>query len=164
MIRSMTSPIPKKWERYEAAALEMLRRLAPQLGLSSIEGKQLVSGSSGVDWELDAKGIKDGAEGFVIIECRRYTTSAIKQEAMGAVAYRISDTGTDAAVIVSPIGLQEGAKKVARATNIKSIVLDSDATPLQFVASFLGDLFVAAPGLEARTEPGRLAPGTEVQL
>lgn len=160
----MNSSTPKKWERYEAAAAEMLRRLAHELGLASIEDKQRVPGSSGTQWELDAKGIKDGAEGFVIIECRRHTKSAIKQGEIAALAYQITDTGAEAAVIVSSLGLQVGAQKVAKASNIKSIVLDADATPLQFVASFLGDLFVGVPGVEARTEQGRAAPGVEVQL
>jgi hypothetical protein len=62
------------------------------------------------------------------------------------------------------MGLQEGAQKVASARNIRSIVLNADATEQQFALGFLGNLFVGVPGVEARAEAGNLAPGIEIKL
>lgn len=43
------------------------------------------------DWEIDAKGVKIGGEGFVIIECRRNTTRKQSQGKVGELAFRIID-------------------------------------------------------------------------
>ena len=52
-------------------------------------------------------------EGFVIIECRRYTKSRQSQEKIGGLAYRILDTGARGGILISPLGMQEGASKIA---------------------------------------------------
>ncbi|WP_411153065.1 restriction endonuclease [Streptomyces sp. A30] len=83
--------------------------------------KKVIGKRSGTEWEIDGKGVKVGDEGFVIIECRRYTTSKQKQEQVAGLAYRIIDTEADGAIIVSPLGLQEGAAKVAEAENIRTV-------------------------------------------
>lgn len=101
--------VPKKWLTYEQVAAEILDRIKEELGLSAVEGKQSTPGSSGTDWELDAKGIKDNSGTFVVIECRRHTKSRIKQAAVASLAWCIQDTGAAGGVIVSPLGLQEGA-------------------------------------------------------
>jgi hypothetical protein len=150
-----------KWRTYEEVASEILGRLKEELGLSSIEGKQSVPGHSGTDWELDAKGIKEGSDAFVIVECRRYTTSRLKQEAVASLAWRIQDTGAEGGLLVSPLGLQEGASKVAASANILSVVLSADATPQQFALSFLGNLFVGLTGVAARGEVGNVTPVVE---
>lgn len=147
---------------YEEVAAEILGRLRQELGLSSIAGKQSVPGHlSGTQWELDAKGVKEGSDAFVIVECRRYTTSRIKQEAVAALAWRIQDTGAAGALLVSPLGFQEGAQKVAAAANVVSVVLTADATPQQFVLSFLNNLYVGIAGVQARAEVGTLTPVVE---
>ena len=153
----MPSP-PKQWRKYEQVATEILSRIRNELRLSSVEGKQSITGLSGTDWELDAKGIAQGSDAFVIVECRRHTTGKIKQEAVAALAFRIQDTGASGGVLVSPLGFQEGAEKVAASANIQSAVLNADATPEQFALRFLGNLFVGFTGVEARIEIGRLTP------
>ena len=41
-----------------------------------MEGKQHVYGSRSLtNWEIDGKGVQVDGQGFVIIECRRYTAS-----------------------------------------------------------------------------------------
>ena len=147
--------------RYEEVAAEILGRVKHELGISSVEGKQVVPGLSGTDWELDAKGIKAGSDAYVIIECRRYTTSRLKQEAVAGLAWRIHDTGASGALLVSPLGLQEGAQRVAAAANVVAVHLDAEATPQQFVVSFLNHLFVGLTGVEARGEVGTLTPVVE---
>jgi len=118
----MSSPLSRS-RRYEEVAAEILGRVKHELGISSVEGKQVVPGLSGTDWELDAKGIKAGSDAYVIIECRRYTTSRLKQEAVAGLAWRIHDTGASGALLVSPLGLQEGAQRVAAAANVVAVHL-----------------------------------------
>ena len=148
--------------KYEEVATEILGRVRRELGLSSVEGKQAVPGVSGTDWELDAKGVRVGSDAFVIIECRRYTTSRLKQEAVAGLAWRIHDTGAAGALLVSPLGLQQGAQKVAAAANVVAVRLNAEATPQQFVLSFLNHLFVGLSGVEACGQVGTLTPIVEV--
>jgi hypothetical protein len=56
--------------------------------------------------------------------------------------YRIIDSGAIGGVIVSPLGLQEGAQKVAAAENIVEVHLDENSTPEQFVMSFLDKIML----------------------
>lgn len=145
-----------KWLIYEEVATEILGRLKEELGLVAVESKQSVAGNSGTDWELDAKGLKDETGAFVIVECRRYAKSRLKQEAVASLAWRIQDTGAAGGFIVSPLGLQEGAIKVAAAANILPVTLNANATPHQFVLSFLGNFFVGLTGLEVSCQAGQL--------
>lgn len=151
----------KKWLTYEKVAIDILGRIKEELGLSGVEGKQPAAGSSGTDWELDAKGLKDESGAFVIIECRRYTKSKLKQAAAASLAWCIQDTGAVGGIIVSPLGLQEGAVKVAAAANIKAVTLNADATPQQFVLSFLNNFFIGIVGVEARGQVGQVTAVVE---
>lgn len=133
----------RTWRSYEEVAAYLLDRCDSEFGFARVEGKQKVRGyRSGTEWEIDAKGVRDGDEGFVIIECRRYTTSKQSQEKVGALAYRILDTGASGGIIVSPLGLQKGATKVAQAENIIKVQLDSNSTPQEFSMRFLNKLMV----------------------
>ena len=97
---------------------------------------------SGTDWEIDAKGIGEGNQGFIIVECRRYTKSRLNQEDLGALAYRITDTRAKGGIIVTPLGLQEGAEKIAQAENIVDVRLDPDSTPQKFAMQFLNKMMI----------------------
>ena len=133
----------RTWRTYEEIATYLLNENAKEFGLEKVEGKQSVPGqSSGTNWVIDAKGIKDDGVGFVIVECRRYTISKQNQEKIGALAYRIIDTGASGGIIVSPIGLQSGAKKVASSEGILEVMLDADCTPHEFTMSFLNKLMI----------------------
>jgi hypothetical protein len=135
--------VTSKWKTYEEVAAYLLDRHAAEFGLDHVEGKQTVVGKrSGTKWEIDAKGVREGNEGFVIIECRRRTRSKPNQEQLGALAYRIIDTGASGAIIVSPLDIQKGAAKVAAAENVLSVQLDADCTPTQFAMRFLTKLMV----------------------
>src|SRR4051794_28061593 len=79
-----------KWRTYEEVARFLLDQYAKEFGLQRVEGKQKVRGErSGTYWEIDAKGIREGDDGIILVECRRYTTSKQSQEKTGALAYRI---------------------------------------------------------------------------
>jgi hypothetical protein len=111
--------MPQNWETYEQVAQFLLNEMAAQFGLGRVEGKQIIPGDSGTSWEIDAKGVRAGDEGFVIIECRRYTTRGVPQEQVGGLAYRIRDTGAEGGSLVSPLGLQQGAALVAAHSGIR---------------------------------------------
>jgi hypothetical protein len=102
---------PKKWRTYEEVAAHLLNQFAKHFKLGRFEGKQVIGGASGAEWELDAKGWSDDGEHFVVVECKRHTKSGIPQAIVAGTAWTISDTGAAAEIVVSPLGLQEGAKK-----------------------------------------------------
>jgi hypothetical protein len=91
---------------------------------------------------VDGKGVALGGDGLIIIECRRYTKSKQKQEDVGALAYRIIDTGASGGIVVSPLGLQEGAATVAAAENIQTVYMDENSTSTDYFLRFLNDTFV----------------------
>ena len=133
----------KKWVKYEDLAVYLLNNFASEFGLDGFDGKQKIVGNrSGTDWEIDGKGFNDGTDSFVIVECRRYTKSKQTQEKVGALAYRIKDTGAGGGIIVSPLGLQSGAKKVAQAENILSIKLTPESTTQAYVMEFLNKICI----------------------
>lgn len=132
-----------KWESYQEVAAYLLDRWADHFGLARVEGRQEVVGKrSGTTWEIDAKGFRQGDSGFVIVECRRYLHSRQHQEQVGGLAYRIIDAGAQSGIIVSPLGLQEGAKRVAAAENIVSVQLNANSTPYEHVLRFLNEVMV----------------------
>lgn len=138
---------PQTWETYEQVAIHIMDKLAEHLGLERVEGKQDVYGSrSGTKWEIDGKGVKVGEEGFVIIEARRYITSRQNQERVAGLAYRIIDTGASGGILVSPLGFQEGAKKVAAAENITEFLMGPDSTSTDYVVKFLNTVFIGMTG------------------
>jgi hypothetical protein len=132
-----------RWRPYEEAAAYLLDKFADHFGLSRVEGKQSVSGRrSGTEWTIDAKGLREGSEALVIVECRRHTTSKQDQEQLGGLAYRIIDTGAEGGILVSPLGFQAGAKRVASSEGILHVELHEDSTPTEFSMRFLNQLFV----------------------
>jgi hypothetical protein len=159
----------KSWESYEAVAADLLSQFAHEFGLDTFEGKQHITGTrSGTEWEIDAKGVRSEDGGFMIVECRRYTTSRQNQERVGGLAYRIIDTGAIGGIMVSPLGLQEGAEKVAAAENVFDVRLDKDSTRHDFVIKFLGKFRIGASlglsvcgsiAVEAEVVPAKGADG-----
>ena len=79
---------PTTWESYEEVARYLLEKMgdALGLGLERVEGKQKLVGESGTTWEIDGKGVRADDGAIVVIECRRYTTSKLKQEDMAGLA------------------------------------------------------------------------------
>jgi len=141
----------QEWRSYEEVARYLLNQFAEIWNLSSVEGKQSIKGSC-TDWEIDAKGINIDGEGFIIVECRRHTTSKISQEAAAAVAYRITDTGAAGAIIVSPLGFQLGAKKIANASNIHSVKLNQNSTIRSYFMEFLNKTMIGMEDIIQTTD------------
>jgi hypothetical protein len=136
------SDADKSWESYEQVAQYLLDKLAEHFGLGHVEGKQVVPGQSGTSWEIDAKGVNADGAGFLIVECRRYTKSGLAQEAIGGLAFRIHDTGARGAIVVSPLDLQAGARKVAAYSNIIHVKLSPESTTTEYLLSFLDQVFI----------------------
>jgi hypothetical protein len=133
----------KAWHTYEEVAQYLLNQFAERFGFVRFEGKQILQGHiSGTEWEIDAKGVSSVNGMFLIVECRRYTRSRQSQEKVGALAYRIQDTGASGGIIVSPLGLQEGADKIARAANIHSVLLNAECTTTEYILKFLNDVYI----------------------
>ena len=126
----------KTWERYEQVAQYLLNQFAVYFKLGRVEGKQIVPGKL-TPWEIDAKGVKSDGIGFVVVECRRYTNSRLNKKNMGALVFTIQDTGAQGGIVVSPLDLQSGAKKIAASANVQHVTLNPDSTTSDYVMRFL---------------------------
>lgn len=135
------------WESYEELARILLEKWSDVLGLelARVEGKQKLVGKSGMQWTVDAKAVRNGDGAILVVECRRYTTSRLKPEAIGALAYRISDVGASGGIVVTPIGVQRGGQLIAEAENIHVVHLDANTTTPGYLMQFLGNVIVG-PG------------------
>jgi hypothetical protein len=136
---SMTS---KSWRNYEELARCVVRHFSDQLGISEIEGKQRLVGATGTKWEIDAKGVTSEGTGFLVIECKQRSKKRLSQATVGALAFTVQDLGAQGAVIVTSIGLQEGAEKVAKHCDFKIVFLPRESTFEEFVAK-CGNLILA---------------------
>lgn len=132
----------KAWETYEKVAAYLIEQMKAEFGLSEVEGKQDVEGVSGASWEIDGKAIREEDSGIVLIECRRYTTSKIKQEDVAAVAYRIKDIGAVGGILVTPIGLQDGARIIADKEGIITVKIYPESNIQEYVMRFLNKIFI----------------------
>ena len=130
-----------KWRSYEELAQHIIKELAAEFGLDDVEGKQALPGVSGTNWEIDAKGIKSGNTGIVIIECKRYTGRSIEQSKMATIAYQMKDIGAVGGITVSPLEPQEGAKILAAHENITHMILDPNSTLENYFVKFLNKAF-----------------------
>jgi hypothetical protein len=126
----------KKWKSYEDVAAYLLNQFATEFELQTVGGKQVIVGTC-TNWEIDAKGFCHDGSSFVIIECKRYTTSRPSQSNVAALAYEIRDTGARGGIFVTPLGLQKGAARLAAAENIISVQLSADSTRYEHVLQFL---------------------------
>lgn len=130
-----------EWKKYEYVAAFLLNKFRQDFGLQYVEGKQVVSGKV-TDWEIDAKGVRVGDGALIIVECRRLTTSRLNQAKIAAIAYQVSDLNAVGGIVVTPIGLQEGAKRIAEAENIITVQLTPDSTTTEYVMQFLNKIYV----------------------
>jgi hypothetical protein len=133
----------KQWRTYEEVVQYLLNEFAAHFNLGHVEGKQLVPGKSGTEWEIEAKGVAASGQGFFIVECRRRTTSKLNQESVGGLAYRIIDTGASGGILVPPLDLQIGAKKVADHSGIQHVILNPNSTTTEYILQFLNAVFVS---------------------
>ena len=130
------------WRTYEEVARFLLDEFCDHFGLDRVEAKTTIRGES-TDWELDAVGVRVGeGEAIVVVECRRHTRKRISQEQVAGLAFRVQDTGAEGGIIVSPLGLQEGASRVAAAKGIVSVQLNPDCTSTEYMMQFLNKVIL----------------------
>jgi hypothetical protein len=134
--------MPKKtWETYEDVTRAVLSDLREYLGVGDILGKKKYKGKI-TEWEIEASSYeKEDKSKLVIVECRRYTTSRLSQETVGGFSYRIDDLIATRGIIVTPLGLQKGAQKIADAKKITTITLDPNARSDNYIARISNQLF-----------------------
>lgn len=137
----MESEESTTWKSYEDVARCLLDKIGDALGLERVEGKQSLVGESGTTWVIDGKGVRANDGAIVVIECRRYTTSRLKQEYMAGLAWRISDVGASGGIVVTPIGVQGGGQIVAKSAGIEVVHLDANSTT-DYVLKFLNKVFL----------------------
>ena len=140
-IRFLGVVMNKKWGTYEEVATYLLNEFSDKFGLSRVEGKQQLKGIE-TNWEIDAKGVKLDGKGFLIIECRRFTTSKQNQGNIAKLAYSIIDAGAKGGILVSPLGIQSGGQKIAKARNIISVELDENSNNYEYTMRFLNKLMI----------------------
>lgn len=138
----MGNSSPKCWLTFEEVATDLLHNFAEHFNLGKVEGKCVVCRESGSDWELDARGWSKDGKSFVVVECKRYLKRRVTQSAVGALAWVIQDVGASGGILVSPHGLQSGAKLVAENAQIIEVTLTPDSTTTDYVLAFLKMIFV----------------------
>ncbi len=130
----------KKYEEYTRAILNderIKKHLEDNFNLPDIkiQSKQRLSGKSGTEWEVDAYGYHDNE--LILIECKHYKNETrVDQNIVAAFAYIIKDVGAECGIIVTTVGLQDGAKKVADAENIRLIEVHRNSTDENFFVRF----------------------------
>lgn len=129
------------WQCYEEVAQYLLNQFAEYFGIDCVEESQRIPGKSGTNWAIDAKGVKDNETCFLIVECRRHARK-IEQGYVGQVAFKIKDTGAQGGIIVSPLGFQKGAKKVAEYIDIVQVKLDPQSTTTEYMMEFFNRIFI----------------------
>lgn len=127
-------PAQQTWQSYEELARHVLQYFAGELGISEIEAKQRLVGTSGTNWEIDAKGVSADGIGFLVIECKARSSSRINQSTVASLAYTVQDLKANGAILVTSIGLQEGAQKIASKHGFHAIYLPKECSFEEFVA------------------------------
>ncbi|QCH24436.1 restriction endonuclease [Mycobacteroides salmoniphilum] len=152
------------WQSYEEVARFLFQKLSDLLGLGlkRVADKQTLVGDA-TDWEIDGKGVPTDGGGVIVIECRRLTTSKVKQNAVAALAYSIRDLGASGGIIVTPIGVQNGGQRIAEREGIKVVRLAADSTTESYLLKFLGSVGVG-PGAAPLTLTGHVPTVTVVPV
>lgn len=126
---------------YEAVTRKIFHNLREHLGIYGVSKEKTKHIGNSTNWTVDASCYKNEDDTLVIIECRRKTTSKINQEEAGGFAFRVGDIGAGSAYMVTPIGFQNGAKKVATAHKIGMAILNVDATDTEYILNVANQLF-----------------------
>jgi hypothetical protein len=128
------------WKTYEEVAALVLNQCATEFGIERVEGKQKVVAKSGATFEVDARAWTAGNAAHLLVECKKHENTGISQAITSTLAWQILDTDAEGGFLVSPNGLQEGARFVATAANIHEIKLDPASTASAWFGDWLGKL------------------------
>lgn len=136
----MSKKMDPSWKTYEEIAALVLNQCAAEFGIKRVEGKQKVAAKSGATFEVDARAWTAGNAAHLLVECKKHENTGISQAITSALAWQILDTDAEGGFLVSPNGLQAGAKFVAAAANIHEIKLDPASTASAWFGEWLGKL------------------------
>lgn len=134
----------RNWRKYEDYTRQILNDdrvqdyLEKYFELSNLvikPKKKLLGRKSGTKWEVDGYGY-DINNQIILIECKHYENDKVVQNTVAAFAYIIRDIEAQTGIIVTTLGLQSGAIKVAKAENIGLVKLHYNSTNENFIISF----------------------------
>ena len=148
----------KRWETYEEVTKQLLNDVRDYFGLSRAEEKQKVKGLSEAEWEVDVVAYNVDGGKLVLVECKHRSKAALSQDSLAGFAYKIKDAKADHGIIVTTIGLQEGAYKIAKSEGITVIKLDYNSTSDNYIAQITNQIFVK------RTDNVRLVESFKAEL
>ena len=132
----------KEWERYEDVARQLIDDIKFHLGLSLVnEDKRKFKKNDGGECEVDVSAYDMSDEKLVLVECRKKKES-LSQEEVHGFAYRIQQTNAKRGIIVTTIGLQQGARIAADGAKITLIRLDGNSTKEEYIAKITQQIFV----------------------
>lgn len=136
-------PSIKKWCKYEDVVKQLIYDVRDFLEIGRVEGKQKIKGTlSSTEWEVDVVAYNARDEKLILVECKYRSHSKLSQEVLGGFAYRVMDAEADRGIIVTTIGLQEGASKVASASKIIELKLDPNSTSADYIAKIANQIFI----------------------
>ncbi|WP_291590067.1 restriction endonuclease [Comamonas sp. UBA7528] len=136
----MSKKMDPSWKTYEEIAALVLNQCATDFGIERVEGKQKVVAKSGTTFEVDARAWTEGDTAHLLVECKEHKNTRINQAITSALAWQIFDTDAKGGFLVSPNGLQSGARSVAKAANIHEIKLNPASTASAWFGEWLGKL------------------------
>ncbi|GAX38799.1 restriction endonuclease [Nodularia sp. NIES-3585] len=133
----------KKWKIYEEVTKQLLQDIKYFVGISHVESKQKIQGQSGTKWEVDVIAYDNNTGKTILVECKNWKNT-VSQETLGGFAYRIKDTDSEGGIIVTTIGLQEGASKIAQHEKITEIKLTIEITDYDddYIAKLSNQIFI----------------------
>lgn len=138
MLENQTS-----WEKYEEYTRIILNDRVVKQYLKqnynlfdiTIQPKKKFLGVSGAMWEIDAYGYNNND--LILIECKHYKNNTkVEQNIVAAFAYIIRDLKAKCGIIITTVGLQSGANKVATHENIQIIQIHQNSTDKHFFIRF----------------------------
>jgi len=136
--------IQPDWQKYENYTVTILndkilrKYISDCFKLHNFEvhpKEKLLGEKTKTSWEIDALGY-DENRNLALIECKYYSSARVDQNTLAAFAYIIKDTGAYRGIVVTTLGLQEGAKKIAETEGIELIELAYNSTDKNFYIRF----------------------------
>lgn len=135
-------PGKQEWETYEDVARQLIDDIKIYLGLSLVnEDKREFKKNDGGKCEIDisAYDLSDGK--LVLVECRK-KKKRLSNEEIDGFAYRIQQTNAKRGIIVTPLGLQQGARIAADGAKISLIRLDENSNKENYIARITQQIFL----------------------
>ena len=122
------------WERYEDVARQLIDDIKSYLGVSMVnpDKKEFQKKDGGI-CEIDVSAYDMGDGKLVLVECRN-RKKRLSQEEVHGFAYRIQQTNAKRGIIITPIGLQKGARIAADGARIGLVKLEPNSTPDNYIA------------------------------